>query len=311
MVKRAQYVLKLRLRGPRVRPGAIAVPDLIKICQAVQETVNRQAEALRGGPSRHPGPRAQAILDECTLELTGVRKGSTILPFRFAHAQQALCAPGHLGLEAVRVVAHTISSAPGEEPDIPEGVDPGVLSSLCDLSQALDGAEEIDWIVPAVSGQKRLQAVLTREVAARLRARPDKSLVRPILVEGTLEMADFRPSDQRCRIRPAFGPPIPCTFSPLQAETVYAALRRPVRAAGHAKIDPNTDRPIELSLESLAVAAPNQLGAIAFFQPQTLDQLAAAQHVGPITDPAALAGGWPEDENLDEFLEQIYLERHA
>lgn len=311
MVKRAQYVLKLRLRGPRVRPGAIAVPDLIKICQAVQETVIRQAEALRGGQSRHPGPRAQAILDECTLELAGVRKGSTVLPFFFAHAQEVLCGPGLLGSEALRAVARTISGIPGDEPDIRDGLDLGVLASLSDLSEALDGAEEIDWIVPAAGGQKRLQAVLTREVAARLRARPGNSLVRPILVEGTLEMADFRPSDQRCRIRPAFGAPIPCTFSPLQTEAVYAALRRPVRAAGHAKIDPNTNRPIELSLESLAVAAPNHGGETAFFQSQTLDQLAAAQDVRPITDPAALAGGWPDDENLDEFLEQIYAERHA
>lgn len=43
-------------------------------------------------------------------------------------------------------------------------------------------------------------------------------------------------------------------------------------------------------------------GDLGFFSSPTIEQLAAAQGVVPLKDPAELAGGWPADEDVDVFL---------
>ncbi len=43
-----------------------------------------------------------------------------------------------------------------------------------------------------------------------------------------------------------------------------------------------------------------------FFDGKTLQELAQAQGVGPVKDIAVFAGGFPEDEDIDELLEEIY-----
>ena len=51
------------------------------------------------------------------------------------------------------------------------------------------------------------------------------------------------------------------------------------------------------------------LGAKDFFASRSLEQLAEAQGVHPLTNPKELAGRWPNDENVDEFVEAIYESR--
>lgn len=46
-----------------------------------------------------------------------------------------------------------------------------------------------------------------------------------------------------------------------------------------------------------------------FFATHTLEELAKAQGVHPLTHPDELAGGWPADENIDEFIETTYQSR--
>jgi hypothetical protein len=43
-----------------------------------------------------------------------------------------------------------------------------------------------------------------------------------------------------------------------------------------------------------------------FFEAKSLEQLAQEQGVGPVKDISVFAGGFPEDEDLDELLEEIY-----
>ena len=85
-----QPILQLKVRGPGVRTGRIAVPDLIRICQEAQNAVNRQAEAIEGRKTIHPGPITKSIQEECTLELVGIGRGSTTLKFALAHSQMKL-----------------------------------------------------------------------------------------------------------------------------------------------------------------------------------------------------------------------------
>lgn len=48
------------------------------------------------------------------------------------------------------------------------------------------------------------------------------------------------------------------------------------------------------------------LGDRSFFEAKTLQELAQAQGVGPVKDISVFAGGFPEDEDIDELLEEIY-----
>jgi hypothetical protein len=48
------------------------------------------------------------------------------------------------------------------------------------------------------------------------------------------------------------------------------------------------------------------LGDRSFFEPKTLRELAQEQDVGPVKDISVFAGGFPEDGDTDEMLEEIY-----
>jgi hypothetical protein len=48
------------------------------------------------------------------------------------------------------------------------------------------------------------------------------------------------------------------------------------------------------------------LGGRSFFEPKTLQELAQELGVGPVKDISVFAGGFPEDEDIDEMLEEIY-----
>ena len=125
-------------------------------------------------------------------------------------------------------------------------------------------------------------------------------------VDGLLEMADFKPKDRKCRIDPAFGVSVMCSFGEEHENAVYALLRRPVRVHGFATLRPDTGR-----IESIEIAGIEPLPSLEgnFFTAPTIHQLAAAQGIGPLRSVESLAGGIAEDEDLDEFLSEIYAAR--
>jgi hypothetical protein len=51
---------------------------------------------------------------------------------------------------------------------------------------------------------------------------------------------------------------------------------------------------------------PAPLGDRSFFERKTLQELAREQGVGPVKDISVFAGGFPEDEDIDEMLEEIH-----
>jgi hypothetical protein len=50
-------------------------------------------------------------------------------------------------------------------------------------------------------------------------------------------------------------------------------------------------------------------GAAAFWQNKSLEQLAREQGVKPCADPADLAGEWPANESVDDFIALIRRSR--
>jgi hypothetical protein len=314
MAKSTKPLLKLRIEGPGVRRGAISVPDLIRICQAAQDAVNRQAEAMRGGQSLRPGPKSAVVYQECTLELTGIQKGSTVLPFALAKPQQHLPIPDitTFGRDVVLEVAQAVkeigsTSRRRKNPNVL--FEAGLLYSLREMGEVLDkDVTKIEWIVPG-NGKRAVKAVFDKRVRERVIERIKTPSTRKETVEGVLEMADFKEQDHKCRIHPLLGQPIVCTFTAEQEQEVYDALRKPVKVCGTATINPNSGKVESIAIEKIGIVEQLLIGAKDFHTGRSIEQLAEAQGVQPLENPKILAGGWPDNEDVDEFLEDIYSSR--
>ena len=135
--KRPPYALKVKVEGPGVHRKSIPIPELLKICAALQGAVHRQAEAMERpvATTLRRGPITAIAQDECTLELTGIVAGSTGLLFRYAKPQQHLpMAAVTFGSEVLSRVAMTVREFEKNK-DLPVDVDPGVLASLQENSE--------------------------------------------------------------------------------------------------------------------------------------------------------------------------------
>jgi len=311
MAKKPEYVLKLRVDGPGVHSGAITVPDLLRICQATQEAVNRQAEAMRGGQSLRPGPKTSEVYEECTLELAGIKKGSTVLPFRFAKPQQPLpmADATTFGADVVAQVVTTVKRVGSA--GVANDFEAGVLDSLRWLGEVLDKKRisKIEWIARARPGGKPIRAVFDKRVRERVLQKIKTPSQNTEIVEGVLEMADFKEQEHKCRIHPPIGQPILCSFDDKQEDEVYESLRKPVRVTGTAKINPNNGKIEELHIENIGIVEQLLVGAKDFFTGRSIEHLAEMQGVKPLENPKVLAGGWPADQDVDAFLEEIYSTR--
>lgn len=307
MSKKPKYVLQLRVEGPGVHPGAIAIPALVRICQATQDAVNRQAEAMRGGQSLRPGPKTSEVYEECTLELAGIKKGSTVLPFRLANPQQVLPESLTFGVDVVAKVVTAVKDVASDG----QNVEPGVLDSLKSIGEVLERCRisKIEWIAPPRPGHRAIKAVFDGKTRERVLQKIKSPSQKQETVEGVLEMADFKEQEHRCRIHPPIGQPILCSFDERQEDLIYESLRKPVRVTGTARINPNSGKIEELHVEKIGIVEQLLLGAKDFFTGRSIEQLAEVQGVKPMDKPNVLAGGWPADQDIDAFLEEIYSTR--
>jgi hypothetical protein len=291
-----------------VRRGRIAVPDLIKICEQIQGAVNRQAEALEGQQTLRPGPVTAPAKVECTLELLGIRKGSTVLPFGMSKPQMALPEALTLGAQAVFEVAATVEALESGKHKHP---DPGVLDSLNNLGAVFDrkAIGKIEFIVPRTAKRRQVKAAFTPALRECVIARMKSPGQKACTVEGVLEMADFKPGDHKCRITPPIGYPVPCMFDETLESCIQENLRKSVRVSGAATFDPYTGRTESMRVQTVEPIQSFSAGKQEFFLGRSFQELAHMQGAQPIKSLGALAGAFLESDSLDEMLEEIYRER--
>jgi len=310
---RKREVLQLKVEGPGVRPGGITIPDLLLICQQAQTAVNRQAEALEGRQTIRRGPKIAKAHLECTLELVKLRRGSTTLGFVIAKPQRHLPTMTSFGEEVIAGIVTTVKSLAETrgKPKLAIEPDPGVLDSLKTMGEVFEmkSVSSIKWIIPGGNGNKRTIAVYNKAVRDRVAERLKPPSQRLETVEGMLEMADFKETDQKCRIHPSVGNPVACTFDKDKSDEIYAALRHPARIKGQATVNAQTGRVESIHVEELRMLQPLLMGAYDFFAAKSISELAQAQGVKPLADVSILAGGWPDEEDLDETLDEIYRQR--
>jgi len=316
VTKAPSYVLKVKVEGPGVHRKSISIPDLVRICGAIQTAIHRQAESMQkpAANTLRRGPITASAQEECTLELTGITGGSTGLTFRYAKPQQNLPLPGaaHFGNEVLAKVAETVREFGARKEPAAGPVDVGVLDSLKDLGGVLEKRRitRISLTVPRRNGKVRtIKAVFSPLVSERIATRAKAPQLERRSIEGKLEMADFKETGKICRIHPAIGVPVQCSFEPELEEQVYDALRRPARVTGTVTLNPYTGKIDDLKIEEIEIVDELMVGAKDFFANRTVLHLAEAQGVSPLKAPAELAGGWPSDEEVDEFINETYRSR--
>lgn len=314
--RKEEPALVLKVRGPGVRKGRINVRDLIRLCEEAQNAINRQAEAKQGKKTTHPGPVAENIQDECTLELFEIVGGSAELHFGWAKPQLPLFNEQ----EAVRFANEVVGELATKISTFKNGhqrttdIDEGVLLSIYRLSDVVEPRmkriSEVAWIVPKKGNRKKTTAPITPRVRENIAAR--LSVARNVMahIEGILEMADFKPKDRKCRIDRPLAYSITCTFDENKEEEIYRLMRKPVRAIGNAELQPYTEKIESLHISDIIPLPSLALGAESFFANQSIAELAAQQDIKPIKNvEAALSGGISEDVDLDDFLGVIYGSR--
>ncbi len=294
-------LLKIRVVGRGLRPGHIPVPLLLKICGEAQRAINRQAEAFAGKRSLRPGPPTAEVAQECTLDLVGLKRGSTTLDFVQASDQQSMLP---IGIEAVSGVAGAlkfVSSKRGKAPLL----DHGVLVALDGLGEVFQGDGDIDkleWIVPPRNGAKRIKVEFSAKVVPKLKAhlQPTLPLAQSSPVtqlsdsfEGTLEL-----TEGKGRIVPAVGPPTPFTFGSDQAAAVQEATKKPVKAT----LERKTHKLREVEVASL-------FGRGDFFASKAIDQLIAEQGVKPVDDLSVF--GTLSSDEVDALVASIHQGRQG
>jgi hypothetical protein len=264
---------------------------------------------LAGKSTMHPGPSKLPIQQECTLELVGIKRGSTTLQFGFARPQLVLPNVLTLGADVIFEVAQTIKSLGNGNHR--ESIDAGVLEGLYDLGSIVTSKKvtEVEWIVPKLGARKLVRAKITEKVRERVAARLSSPRKEMAQIDGVLDMADFKPQDQKCRIDPAIGASVMCTFDERQANKIQNLLRRPVRVKGIAVLQPYATRIESLHIEEIEPLPSLSLGEGNFFASSSIEELAAAQKVEPLKRASALVGAFPEDEDIDAFLSDIYSSR--
>ncbi len=303
-------VLKLKVKGPAIRSGRIPIPDLVRICQEAQNALNRQAEAMEGRKTVHPGPVTDVIRKGCTLDLVSIRKGTTTLIF--SPAEPKLPFPDRTSLvsEAVEELARTMKHFGNGKPKDLE-IDEGVLQGIYSFGGIADGrrVSEIVWISPKVGRHKLVSARVNKALHERVAKRLSSPRKRPVQVDGVLDMADFKPNDLKCRIDPAYGAPVLCTFEERDSGQIQSLLREPVRAIGEGTFQPYTERLESLLIQTIERLPSLSLGEGDYYAESSLADLAAKQKVKPVKSGAELSGGFPDDEDIDQFLDDIYKAR--
>jgi hypothetical protein len=284
-VQRERPVLRLTIRGPAVKRGRIAVPDLIRICQEAQAAVKRQAEALEGRKTVHPGPVSGPIQVECTLELIAIGKGSTKLDFAFAKPQARFPAVQAVGTAALSELAMSIKSLGNGNK---RNIDPGVLESVYRLGSVAEsgGISGLVWSIPAAHGRPAILAPLNALVRERAAQRLSAPSSRPATVDGVLDMADFKPEERKCRIDPPTSAPILCTFGPDLDDKVQRLLRQTVRGTGIGRYAANTQKIEVIQLKELNPLPSLELAGGNFYTGASLLELAEMQKVKPLRNPS-------------------------
>jgi hypothetical protein len=313
-----KHFLIIRLSGNAVRAGRIPVSQLLRLLSEFNKVLNRVGRVLLGEiDSVRKGPVQRSIKDETALDLVKITHGSpeTVLGLERSPGQQPIEGLD-FGLEIIEKSIEGLSYIQTIENDLPPGFDAGVLLAWRDLGLMLEqGVSELEFRL-----NHRLQPLKSRYTIPgylRVQQRIQGPMLNIRTVEGRLLMADFKEHGTRCRIHPSYGDPIMCLFNESLRDEVLENILHFVRLVGEAKVDAVTGKITSIQMHDIQrlenreqecrELLPQGVPLLTdFWQAPSLDDLAQAQGVQPMSDITKLFGTWPGDP--DDGFEKIVNE---
>jgi len=309
-------LLLVRLDGPEARRGRIPLSDLVLFGRHLQSAVDRVARVLTGdGRSARPGKKPKGIESSCALEVVALQQGSFQLALDLPREQLQL-ENTDLGVQALEHLIGGIEGVGSNRTALPAGYDEGVLLSWREAGRLLDhGLSHIEFKLNTARAPRiaYYDAGVHRRVLERI-LEPVKN---KRSFEGRLLMADFKETGRRCRLHLPTGESITCSFDDHQLDLVLGGLLQHVRITGEAETDVTTGR-IGVHIEDLEVLETEPSydfptpppRAAGFWSGQSVEALAEEQGVHPVGKLEQLYGNfWPDDEDINEALDQIYERR--
>lgn len=312
-------LLKVRFDGEAVGPGKIPVSHLLRFLSSLNKAIQRTGRVLTGeSESLRRGPQPRSIKEEVALDLVLLTHGSRAAVLGFERRQAQVSIPEtDLGLDILEKAMSGLSAIQNPDDDLPAGYDTGVLMAWRDAGTLFSqGIEKIEFTLN--HRRTPLQTTFTPQGLTRIQERIKGPQINIRTIEGRLLMADFKEHGTRCRVHPSSGEPVLCLFDEEQKDEVLDDILHFVRIVGEAKEDLITRRIASIrihDIERLEERENEETGLLpqgtplfrGFWESQTLDELAQAQNVQPMTDVRALFGTWPgeADDGFEESIDEL------
>jgi hypothetical protein len=240
------------------------------------------------------------VARECTMELVGIKSGSTMLDFLPQADQHTLPETETMRAEAIEGMTTALKSMESKRSSVGD-LDFGVMLALDNLGEVLErGVSKLQLIAPHHNGRKKnIIANLTPSTRPKIKAQLQMTLPKAesqkfldaSFIEGTIEI-----TEGKARITPTVGSPTSFSFDQKQAENVYKARHKSVKA----KVDPKTHKLRDIEGTPLPWKGD-------FFATKTIDQLIAEQGVKPVHDLSVF--GWLSDDEVDALVAEIHQGR--
>lgn len=296
--------LEVVLRGPAVQ-GRISVDYLITLAKEIQTTLRRIAANQESKTGRYKRDIERA----CSLDFVGFAPGSVRLDFRLA----PLAPEDHTlwpdaGRESLSRFIDVLAAGEKGTLDWANGLSGSVLDGLARMTRSLDdGVQEINFKLDEHRSDAPVRSArVTRAFREHVRpaSLPPRSPTRTTVV-GVIWEADWK--DHTAELYQHDGNLVRVRFDADRDEEITGARRMKVAVTGDAI--PSPDRVQEIVLDRLEVLEPLPLeqpsSGPGFWETPTIADLIEQQDTQRSASIEELAGDWPEDESLDEFLSAV------
>lgn len=295
----AKRKIDVVLEGPAAN-GRISVDYLASLAKELQSTLRRLAANRPVGSGRF----TRTVEEACRLELVHFSTGSVHLDFELAGDPEPDLF-GDAGEESLDRLVTVLESGTAGDPTWDTGLPVTVLEGLDRMTRPLcDGITAIHF---KTFGPRPRSVTLRQDFRSRIQTAAAKPRVpTAVRLTGVIWEADWR--NHTAELHVVDGRVVRVKFDAERDEDVTEARRRRVAITGVAKLqDGGEVREITLDhleiLDQAPVEAPQPAGA--FWSPSSIEELARIQQVRATTSPDDLAGDWPEEDSLDEFLASV------
>ncbi|MBX3383078.1 MAG: hypothetical protein KF864_06170 [Phycisphaeraceae bacterium] len=288
----------------------MSVDYLATLAKEIQTTLRRIATNKEGKTGRY----SKEIERACSLDIVGFAKGSVRLAFELAPlpAEASSLWPD-AGRESLERFIETLDAGESGRDDWSEGLSASVLDGFDRITRPLDdGITSIAFNLDSPSSRHPRRAVrVTKQFRERVRVMPSAPTPRGIVrIVGVIWEADWK--DHTAELHQSDGRVVRVLFDAHRDEEITDARRLKVAATGTVASG-TVIQPHAIRLDRLEVLDPSPLetpgDGVEFWEKPTVLQLAERQGVQPPASLDDLAGHWPDDDNIDDFLDTVRQSR--